>query len=145
MATTTRSYTKEPAHGGQRTIISNAIFGILAIAATRALIFRFKDTRTSYGTWKASDANRLMEHVAVSRATLERRFRRVLGRSPKAEIERVRLERAKRLLSETPYKLHQIAITVGYQTAAQFAIAFKRQTGLTPGQYRTAERGISSS
>ncbi len=79
---------------------------------------------------------KILKHVAVSRTTLGRRFRRLLGRSPKEEIERVRLERAKRLLTETPYKLHRIARTIGYQTAAQFAIAFKRRTGLTPGQYR---------
>jgi LacI family transcriptional regulator len=78
----------------------------------------------------------ILAHVAISRATLERRFQRTLGRSPKAEIERVRLLRAKRLLAETPYKLHRVAQMIGYQTAAQFAIAFKRQTGLTPGQYR---------
>ncbi len=78
----------------------------------------------------------ILKHVAISRATLERRFRRLLGRSPKEEIERVRLVRAKRLLAETPYKLHRIARMIGYQTAAQFAIAFKRRTGLRPGQYR---------
>jgi LacI family transcriptional regulator len=78
----------------------------------------------------------ILQHVALSRATLERRFQRVLGRSPKAEIERVRLVRARRLLAETPYKLHRVARMIGYHTAAQFAVAFKRQTGLTPGQYR---------
>ena len=67
---------------------------------------------------------------------MERRFRRLLGRSPKEEIERMRLVRAKRLLAETPYKLHRVARMLGYQTAAQFAIAFKCRTGLRPGQYR---------
>ena len=78
----------------------------------------------------------ILKHVPISRATLERRFQRVLGRSPKAEIERVRLDRAQRLLAETSYKLHRVATMVGYRTAAQFALAFKSQTHLTPGQYR---------
>lgn len=82
---------------------------------------------------------RILKQLAISRATLERRFQRMLGRSPKAEIERVRLDRARRLLVETPYKLQQVAAMIGYRTAAQFALAFKRQTGQTPGQYR---RGV---
>ena len=52
------------------------------------------------------------------------------------EIERVRMSRDKLLLMETRYKLSKIAVMTGYGTASQFATAFKRHTGFTPGQFR---------
>jgi LacI family transcriptional regulator len=74
--------------------------------------------------------------VGISRSTLERRFRRVFGRSPALEIERVRMARAKLMLAGTTYKLAKIANMTGYKSAAQFATAFKRHEGKTPGNYR---------
>lgn len=81
----------------------------------------------------------LVQEVGVSRSTLERRFRVLLGRSPSAQIEYVRMRRAKTLLVETDYKLSRVAKATGYQSAAQLVNAFKRLFGMTPGAYR-AER-----
>jgi LacI family transcriptional regulator len=72
----------------------------------------------------------------VSRSTLERRFHAAFRRTPAMEIERVRMSRAKLLLMETRYKLSKIAVMTGYGTASQFATAFKRHAGLTPGDFR---------
>ncbi|BBO33333.1 DNA-binding transcriptional regulator [Lacipirellula parvula] len=79
----------------------------------------------------------LVQRLNVSRSTLERRFHAVFGRSPAMEIERVRMSRAKMLLIGTRYKLSKIAATTGYGTASQFATAFKRHTGFTPGKFRS--------
>jgi LacI family transcriptional regulator len=78
----------------------------------------------------------VVKRLSISRSTLERRFFAAFGRSPAAEIERVRMSRAKLLLMETRYKLSKIAALTGYGTASQFATAFKRNTGLTPGEFR---------
>lgn len=78
--------------------------------------------------------------VALSRSTLDRRFQRVLGRSPKAEINRIRVTYAKRLLMETDYNIATIATMTGYGAAPQFVTAFKRLTGFTPGKYRERSR-----
>lgn len=78
----------------------------------------------------------LLTKLNVSRSTLERRFHAAFGRSPAEEIERVRMSRAKLLLVETRYKLAKIAVLTGYGTASQFATAFKRHVGLTPGEFR---------
>lgn len=74
--------------------------------------------------------------LSISRATLKRRFQQVLGRSPAAEIERVRMDQARLLLAETDYKLRSIAALVGYASDAQFVTAFHRHTGTTPGHFR---------
>jgi LacI family transcriptional regulator len=81
-----------------------------------------------------------VQHVVkalnVSRSTLERRFQRIFNRSPASEIERIRMARAKLLLADTNYKLAKIAALTGYNSAAQFATAFKRHTKVTPGKFR---------
>jgi LacI family transcriptional regulator len=86
----------------------------------------------------------LLRALSLSRATLDRRFRRALGRTAKEELARVRLARAKQLLVETPYKLQQVAAMTGYPSAAQFVLAFKRQTGTTPGEYRRQQKPLTS-
>jgi LacI family transcriptional regulator len=74
--------------------------------------------------------------TTVSRATLERRFREFLSRSPREEIERVRMERIRTLLAETSYSLEHIAELTGFGSAAHVVTAFRRHHSCTPGQYR---------
>ncbi|MFG0256265.1 MAG: substrate-binding domain-containing protein [Rhodopirellula sp. JB053] len=78
--------------------------------------------------------------VAISRATLERRFRVSLDRTPREEIERVRLERAKTLLLQTDYGLDRIASMTAYSKAPHLITAFRRQTGMTPAVFRKRHR-----
>ena len=78
----------------------------------------------------------VLEHVHLSRTALEFRFRKYLGRSPQAEIRSVQLKRAKQLLAETDLKLDQIAFLTGFEHPEYFYVFFKREVGLTPGQFR---------
>lgn len=73
----------------------------------------------------------------ISRATLERRFRDVLQRSPREEIERVKIERVRMLLTESTYSLERIARQSGYNTASHLVTAFRRIYDCTPGQFRS--------
>ena len=74
--------------------------------------------------------------VTISRRGLERRFRKHLNRSINDEIRRARLERVKRMLTETTINISEIAISMGYPGVNHVARTFKAQTGLTPGEYR---------
>ncbi|NQU21788.1 MAG: substrate-binding domain-containing protein [Candidatus Nealsonbacteria bacterium] len=78
--------------------------------------------------------------VGLSRRTLEIRFQRALGRSIHAEIQRVRLERAKRLLLETELPIPKIAEVSGFATASYFAQAFRQEFDTTPARYRREHR-----
>ena len=78
----------------------------------------------------------ILKEIAVSRSALERRMRAVLGRSPNAEITRVRVERAKELLISTDQPLTTIARRTGFQTPQYLVQVFRRQVGVTPGQFR---------
>lgn len=82
----------------------------------------------------------VLDHVAISRSTLERSFRIHLGRSPQAEIRANQLSRARQLLAETDHPIHRIAELVGYRHVEYFNVAFKREIGQTPGQYRRQVR-----
>jgi LacI family transcriptional regulator len=74
--------------------------------------------------------------ASVSRSTLERRFTKAVGRSVKAEINRVRLRRIMDLLAGTDYKLEAIARMTGFSHAEYMSALFKKFTGMTPGAYR---------
>jgi len=78
----------------------------------------------------------IADTVGISRRTLQRRFQTLLGHSVEKEIMKTRINRAKRLLSETDFSLAAIAIKIGFSTADYFVQAFKRETGMTPGQFR---------
>jgi LacI family transcriptional regulator len=78
--------------------------------------------------------------AGVSRRGLERRFRRELGRSPHAEIQRLRLERARHMLRETPLPLSIVAERSGWSSVQRFMAVFKARTGQTPGRFRSSGR-----
>ena len=78
--------------------------------------------------------------VGISCSSLERRFRAVLERSPKAEILRVQLDRAKELLVWTELPITAIAEKGGFASAKYFSEAFHRRTGTTAQEYRSRFR-----
>jgi LacI family transcriptional regulator len=76
--------------------------------------------------------------AGVSRRGLERRFRRELGRSPHAEIQRLRIERARQMLRETSLSMAVVAERGGWSSVQRFMVVFKARTGQTPGQFRSS-------
>ncbi len=80
------------------------------------------------------------EAVQMSRRTLEIRFQQVISRTIHAEIQRVRLERAQRLLLESNLAMPQVAAAAGYGSAAYLSQVFRKELGITPVQYRRQKR-----
>jgi LacI family transcriptional regulator len=78
----------------------------------------------------------LLAEVPLSRSVLERRFVKLLGRTPKAEILRVQLERVRQLLAETEFPLTRVAAMTGFEHPEYLSVVFRKKTGQTPGQYR---------
>jgi LacI family transcriptional regulator len=85
--------------------------------------------------------DQVLAQVPLSRTILERRFRKYLGRSPQAEIREVQLKRVKQLLADTDLRLERVAELAGYEHPEYMSVVFKRETGLTPGQYRRTSAG----
>ncbi|HVL15286.1 MAG TPA: helix-turn-helix domain-containing protein, partial [Gemmata sp.] len=76
----------------------------------------------------------------VSRSSLERRFRAALGRGPLAELIRVRVERAKRLLTDSALSVKEVARAAGFHDARHLSVTFRAKTGLSPVEYRACFR-----
>jgi LacI family transcriptional regulator len=64
------------------------------------------------------------------------RFRRAVGRTPAAEIARLRLELAKSLLADTDTKITRIHAECGFTRYSYFARVFRQTTGFTPLMFR---------
>jgi LacI family transcriptional regulator len=78
----------------------------------------------------------VLRQLAISRRNLELRFQTAVGRTLHAELQRVRLERAQRLLIETDLPVPEVAQAAGYSTACYFIQVFRRAQGTTPAKYR---------
>lgn len=76
----------------------------------------------------------------ASRRYIERRFATLLGRTPKQEIQRTRLQIAKRLLAETLLPMPEVAEASGFSDAKMLSTVFGRAMGMTPSQYRASVR-----
>jgi LacI family transcriptional regulator len=89
------------------------------------------------------DVSRVAEEIGVSRSLLERGFREYFGRSPKAEIMRIRIENAKKFLGKSKRSIEAIARNCGFASVQYFTRAFRREVGTTPYVYRQ-EQGSSA-
>lgn len=74
--------------------------------------------------------------VAMEPRTLQLRFRKHLNRPIADEIRRVRIERAKRELSQTERSMAEIARAVGFRDPQRMYEVFVRELGVSPTQYR---------
>jgi len=82
---------------------------------------------------------RLADRLGVSARTLQRRLR-AAGVSHRGLVRGVRQDVANRSLT-TRASQRQIARTLGYSGAGAFQRAFKRWSGVTPGQHRRPPNG----
>jgi LacI family transcriptional regulator len=72
----------------------------------------------------------------MSRRGMHKAFLDHLKRTPGQELQRVRINHAKKLLAETSHKIEPLASLCGYQSINSFCVAFKRATGLSARQFR---------
>lgn len=78
----------------------------------------------------------VLEQVSVSCSSLEKRFRKHLGRTIHSEIQRVQIERVKHLLDTTSLSIRQIMRRAGFNYVQYMTTLFRKTTGYTPAQYR---------
>lgn len=85
------------------------------------------------------DQNLNVERLARDYGTSERNFRRLVrtatGYSPSELIERLRLDRARTLLSAGNARISSVAMAVGFRRADTFARAFERAYGISPSDF----------
>jgi AraC-like DNA-binding protein len=86
----------------------------------------------------------LARRAASSRSVLDERFRLFVGQAPMGYLTAWRLQLASRQLRTTTATLAEVSEAVGYGSEAAFSRAFKRQLGVSPGQWRVGLTGTPS-
>lgn len=86
--------------------------------------------------------NDVLAAVAISRTALEKGTHRLLGRSPKEEILRIRIHEVVRLLTDSDLSLTDIASTCGFKHPEYLSVVVKRETGKTPGTIRKSAQKL---
>lgn len=79
---------------------------------------------------------RLADHVHMSERNFRRVFWKTFGTTPSHYLERLRLERARLLLTSTRSSVERIAAKVGFNSADAFRRVFRRHYGASPREYR---------
>lgn len=85
----------------------------------------------------------LASQAGMSERNFLRRFKAATGRVPAAYQQAVRIEAAKAMLEREMTSVQRISEQVGYDDASFFRTLFKRNTGMTPAEYRTHFAGVS--
>jgi LacI family transcriptional regulator len=77
----------------------------------------------------------VLRHCPMARRSLEKRLKKLLGRTPREEILRVRLNWVKDLLIGTNLPVWEIAERSGFEPT-YLSVVFKHATGFSPGVFR---------
>ena len=84
----------------------------------------------------AAPVEEMTRRSGLPERTFKRRFTAATGHTPIGYVQRIRVERAKRLLETTATPVEEVSWAVGYEDPASFRRLFKRLTGMAPGEYR---------
>ena len=79
-------------------------------------------------------------NVGLSPAGLRARFKAETGYTLHEYLIHRRVEEAHRRLSSTDEDITNIAHNLGFSSSQYFATVFRRETGMTPGEYRDSHR-----
>lgn len=78
----------------------------------------------------------LSAECALSRRSLERRFKRATNNTVNEYIQRVKIEAAKKSFETSRKNITEVMFDVGYSDTKAFRGTFKKITGMTPFDYR---------
>ena len=78
----------------------------------------------------------IAEHLHYSQSYIRQLFRRKSSHGIMHYITQLRIKRAKELLSNTSMRIFEIAFQVGYNDPNYFTNLFRKQTGMSPKEYR---------
>ncbi|MBR0192998.1 MAG: XylR family transcriptional regulator [Thermoguttaceae bacterium] len=81
----------------------------------------------------------IVEMLPVSERSAQERFKKAMGHSIMEEIKRVRMKNICQIIRETTLPFHEIALSLGFENANHLGQLFKKEFGVTMGEYRKRE------
>ncbi|KRW95263.1 GlxA family transcriptional regulator [Paracoccus sp. MKU1] len=81
------------------------------------------------------DLGECASHLGISRRQLERLFQRYLDTTPLQYLNKVRLQHARSLLTETNLSVMQVAVACGFSSSSYFSKVFRTQYGVSPYKF----------
>lgn len=78
----------------------------------------------------------IAQEAGYSRAHFLRMFRESTGTTPHQYVMQRRIAHAEALLSANEIGVAEVAVACGFSSQAHLTLAFKKQTGVTPAEYR---------
>jgi AraC-like DNA-binding protein len=69
-----------------------------------------------------------------------KRFKHETGLTPADFAQRIKIEEARRRLTDTGNSITEIAFKLGFSTSQYFSSVFRKYTGATPREYRNSTR-----
>jgi transcriptional regulator GlxA family with amidase domain len=84
---------------------------------------------------KPMDIEQLARMCGMSRRTFERHFKNITRETPLQYLQRIRVEKAKRMLEAGEGSFQEITYQVGYEDSCYFRRLFEKLTGFLPSDY----------
>ena len=86
--------------------------------------------------FSSATVEELSKMCNVSSGAFRRMFKEYSGKSPARYKTDIKIEAAKKMLENSSTSIERISELLGYDGCAYFCRIFKKETGLTPGEYR---------
>ena len=83
---------------------------------------------------------KLARQAGINEAKLKEGFRELYGQSIHTYLQQLRLQKAQQLLLTTNMSVTDITYDIGYSHVTHFTSLFKKETGLTPTEWRQKKR-----
>lgn len=87
----------------------------------------------------------LSSAVNMGRSAFQTKIKELTGRTPGDFVKQMRIDRAEYLLINSQDNVNQIAYATGFSDPKYFSRVFKKETGMTPSQYRNERTSSASS
>ena len=83
----------------------------------------------------------LADAVNLGRSVFYGKIKSIVGMTPVDFVRHIRMQRAEQLIAGSTYPFSQIAYMVGFSDPKYFGKCFKKETGMTPSEYREKANG----
>ncbi len=89
--------------------------------------------------------NDMAKAVGINRSALFIKMKSIVGMTPVDFVRQLRMQRAMELVAKSTESFSQIAYAVGFTDPRYFSRVFKKETGMTPSEYRAESQSPKSS